>query len=185
MAAAAAAAAATATTASATRMAAPRPFQRMGVCLSLSTPAGRRQRVHGVVHHRERRAFEDPRRLVAHDLHHQPDAARPLVPALIAPVVRRLAHARRERQRAFENADDFAEVHARGVARQLVPAAKPALAPDDAAALEFEQDSLEELLGDPLALGQVRSQDGAAAGTPWRGPGALSGRTSTSSSARE
>src|SRR5579871_6646716 len=104
---------------------------------------------------REGRVVEDLGDGVAHLLHDEARAAGRLVGALLAARVSALAHARDRCERAVDDADDVAEYDLGRALREDVAASLALLAVEHARVLELEQNRLEELPWDVLALGEI------------------------------
>src|SRR5262245_35187937 len=111
----------------------------------------------------ERGAVENSGRLVADLLEDAADGAISFRHAFLAGRIGGLADARDEGERSVQRADDLADADLVGGAAQLVAAAGPLAAVDEAAVLEGEEDVLEELLRDRFLLGKVADEHGSAA----------------------
>lgn len=88
-----------------------------------------------------------------------PDSARRLVGALVATAVGRHADARNGRQRSIEDSDDLSQADLRRRSSEQISASLAAAALHDAMPLEFQQNLLEELLGNSLSSGDVGHED--------------------------
>src|SRR5439155_7066314 len=65
-----------------------------------------------------------------------------------------------ERERAVECANDFADADLIGCTPELITAARPLPALDQAPVLQGEQDIFEELLGNGFLLGEIADENG-------------------------
>ena len=104
---------------------------------------------------RQRGVVEDMSRRVTHFLHRQPDAARRFIQAFVALPVGGSAHARNQRQRAFEHANDLADRDVSGSSREHIAATAPQFALQQSVARQVEKNRLEELLRQPLPIGEL------------------------------
>ncbi len=109
---------------------------------------------------------EDAGCAVADLLHDQPDAAGVLVGALFAAHVGGMADAGERGQGTVDDPDHLAERDEGRLAGEEVAPALPLLALEHPVFLEFQEDELQELLGDTLGLGDIRDEDGLSGGLP-------------------